>query len=261
MNIRLEQLQNKWATELSAWAIPDEITEQLDQSPFCLTPDSFTPDTKRLSTPTMQRALEILNKGNSTLLDVGCAAGGTSLILMPPATHITAIDKNEEMLAALRANASVLGINQSSLTVVLSDWPASIETHADVVISANVLYNTQKPVEFITALLDVTNKRLVIELTSRHPHYSINPIYAALHHYIRPETPKYTDILDIISELGYSFQIETWERPAQIPTIDDIDHLARRASIPDNRRQELVDFLTINPILPTTVVTITIDRN
>ncbi len=260
MNESLQKLEHQWALELEQWAIPTYTTDKLEESPFTLVPNAFEPDDSRLSTPTMQNALEILKKPGSSLLDVGAAAGGTSLILIPPATHVTAVDQNPQMLEQLLANAKARDISPDKVLTIHSNWPCETEVRATVVINANVLYNVAHPIKFISALYGAAQTRLIIELTSHHPHHNLNEAYLTLHDFKRPEGPTYLNILDIISALGYSFKTEIWERDMGIRLGGDIEHLARRASIPQVRLPEFTEFLEKHPLKRSQVVTITIDK-
>lgn len=260
MKNTLLNIQDKWRNELKEWALPARITDQLEDSTFRLSPESFAPEDSRLDTPTMRQALHILNSNGTTLLDVGAAAGSTSLILIPPAKHITVVDQNSAMLDMLRENAIQRNIKPDSLTIIHSDWPCDTELSADVVLNANVLYNVSEPVPFINSLIESAKMRAIIEVTEFHPHHSMNHIYAALHGFQRPNTPTYVDILSMIEELGFTYQVECFERSMNQISSQNLDAIARRASIERSRMEEFQDFVLKNPIKPTSVYTITIDR-
>ena len=257
---QLANLEAQWASELSDWAIPDEFLAKSNDSPFQLHPETFKPDPKRRDTPSMQMAAEALlglPESERSLLDVGCAAGGTSLILLPPAISLIAWDQSEIMLGALRENAKELEIAPEAITTVNSSWPPSTSVSASVVTCANVLYNVATPFSFISALIDAATYHVVIELTARHPHFSVNPIWEHFHSYRRPIQPSYHEIIKMVELMGYQPKVNTWERN-QLEADDSavIGSIAQRACLAPAQFDDLANYLNQYPLAPTTVVAI-----
>ncbi len=252
------ELEARWAESLAQWAIPEEYLAEVQESPFRLSPEAFTPDLSRRETPSMQFAIEALSElapGDRSLLDVGCASGGTSLILFPPAERLIAIDQSAEMLEQLIKNAAALGVEASAIQVVNSAWPTDPLPRASVVTCANVLYNVASPLRFIQGLIDAADHAVVIEITARHPHYSANPIWWHFYHYQRPVEPGYEMVAEILKHLGYQPTISKWQRDALDPNDDlALARLAQRCCIPPSRLAELKSYLEQNPLLPTEVV-------
>ncbi len=257
----LEALQDAWADALAKWAIPEEYIERIDQNPFELLPESFVPDLARRDTPSMRAAISALSElepGTRSLLDVGCASGGTSLILFPPAEHLIAVDQSPQMLDRLRENAAALGIANSSIEIINSAWPTATAATAPVVTCANVLYNVSAPIPFIEALIGASTYAVVIELTARHPHFSANPIWKYFYGYRRPIEPNYQTVIEMIKLLGYDPAVETWHRNGlDLNDEAGLTRLARRSCIPQSQLGELRNYLKEHPIEPTEVVSIT----
>lgn len=257
----IDTLQDAWADALTKWAIPNEYLERIGQSPFALSPESFAPDLARRTTPSMRAALTALSElpaGTRSLLDVGCASGGTSLILFPPTEHLIAVDQSPQMLERLRENAAALGVANSSIETINSPWPAATDARASVVTCANVLFNVPAPVPFIEALIGASTYAVVIELTARHPHFSANAIWEHFYGYRRPIEPSYQAVIEMINLLGYEPAVETWHRKGL--DLDDeagLARLAQRSCIPPSRLGELRSYLQKNPMEPTEVVSIT----
>lgn len=254
----LHQLEEAWADALADWAVPERYLAQVSTSPFELSPSSFRPDTARLRTPTLSwlaEELARLPEGERTLLDVGSGAGGTSLMLWPTAELITAVDQSEQMLAAVRDNAAELGIPLAALKTVNSRWPSLDLQSASVVVCANVLYNVPAPVAFLRALIDSASHAVVVEVTERHPHFGVNPLWLRFHGYRRPTQPSAEAVGAMLRLLGYEPQVARWERRAADPDDpEEVGRLARRACIPEERWEEVGAYLRAEPLQPTGVM-------
>ena len=254
----LGRLEEDWAGALADWAVPERFLTRVPSSPFELSPSSFKPDRARLETPTLRWLAEELSglpEGRRTLLDVGSGAGGTSLMLWPVAEHITAVDQSSDMLAALRGNAAELGIPSDALTTLNSRWPATEPPSASVAVCANVLYNVASPVAFLRALLEATTHAVVVEITERHPHYGVNPLWLRFHGYQRPTQPSAEAIGAMLRLLGYEPEVARWERRGADPDDpEEVARLARRACIPEERWGEVGAYLREQSPAPTEVV-------
>lgn len=254
----LQRLEEEWAAALADWAVPERFLAQVPTSPFELSPSSFKPDPARLGTPTLRwlaEELERLPEGERTLLDVGSGAGGTSLMLWPTAERITALDQSEQMLAAVRDNAAELGIPAEALKTVNSRWPAPEAPSASVVVCANVLYNVPTPVAFLRALIESATGAVVVEITERHPHFGVNPLWLRFNGYQRPSQPSAEAVGAMLRLLGHEPEVARWERRAADPDDpEEVGRLARRACIPEERWAEVGAYLREEPLQPTEVV-------
>jgi SAM-dependent methyltransferase len=254
--------QRRWAEALAAWAIPEEIRRQATDDPWRLSPNLFrAPDPAEApaDTPARRRALEAL-PDSGTVLDVGAGGGAASLPLAPPAARLVAVDESEEMLAAFTARAEERGIDHETF---LGRWPdvAGSVPVADVVVSNHVLYNVPDLGPFALALTEKARRRVVVEISGRHPVAGTNPLW---HHFWgidRPERPIADDALDVLVEVGLRPQSErdqrsNWHRH----NVDDdqwVAFLTRRLCLPPERQDEVREAAAAFP-QPTTRDVVTI---
>ena len=94
-------LLDGWRRDLAAWAIPEEITAAVAESPWVLPRQVFARRADRVraapSGPSFQRAWAALDPPGS-VLDVGSGAGAACLPLLPRAAYLTAVDADADML-------------------------------------------------------------------------------------------------------------------------------------------------------------------
>ena len=162
---------DRWREQLASWAIPDEIVANAPESPWGFATECFrrrgeaAPDPE--PTPTTRRALEALPEGG-TVLDVGVGGGATSLPLAGRAGSIVGIDQQPDMLEGFLANAAAAGVEARAVTGAWPDASADVEP-ADVVVAGHVFYNIPELEPFARALDAHARRRVVVELTERHP--------------------------------------------------------------------------------------------
>jgi SAM-dependent methyltransferase len=210
-----ERLGAEWADALAAWAIPQAILDAAPESPYGFPAELFVRRGERASahsaatreaTPTTKRALEALGEGG-TVLDVGAGGGATSLPLAPRCRGLIAVDGQADMLEAMGRAAARLGL---PLTPVRGRWPdvAADTPAADVVVCGHVAYNAPDLLPFMRALTDHAARRVVIELTERHPLSWMNDLWLRFHSVTRPERPRSDDARALAEALGYAVHQE-----------------------------------------------------
>jgi precorrin-6B methylase 2 len=204
---RLETAARRWARDLDSWAIPEEIVRAAPASPWGFPPELFTASAcsaleDREGTPSRSRALESLG-GGGTVLDVGSGAGAASIPLVPPATHVTAVDEGEDMLRAFDDLAATRSVPHE---LVKGRWPdvAGRVASADVVVCHHVVYNVRDVVPFVRALNEHANRRVVMELTARHPQSDLNELWRELHGLERPVRPTADDLIEVLDCMGFA---------------------------------------------------------
>ncbi len=246
--MRSVSAQEQWADALRSWAIPQEILDQAEESPWTLPPDAFA-ESARLAleqppTPTHTLALESLPVGG-VVLDVGCGAGAASLPLRSRAGQIVAVDQSPAMLRELLALAGT----SVPVTTVEGTWPeaAALVGPADVVVCANVAYNIPGLDEFVTALSAVARRRVVLELTGSHPQQPLNWLWRHFWDLERPRVPTADTAAAVIREtLGVEIEIVRWTgRRPLTSRLDDrgVAWIRRRLCLPEERTGELASLL------------------
>jgi SAM-dependent methyltransferase len=233
----------RWRDDLNAWAIPDEILRAAASSPWTLPKSVFAGRTRRgfedPSGLSHQRAAEAL-PASGVVLDVGCGTGAASLPLRPGG-GVIGVDENPGMLAGFESFAVAEGIPFHAAPGRWPDVAARVPV-ADVVVCHHVLYNVPDLEPFVREMARHARRRVVIEMTARHPMSNLNPLWKRLHGLRRPDRPAATDALAAIRALGFDAAYETWSRPASadFASYDEmLEVTARRLCLSPARHGEL----------------------
>jgi len=251
----LEDLGQRWASALAEWAIPEEILARAERDPWGFPVARFADRADRALKEadgiSFERAAEVLRVARGSVLDVGAGAGAASLPLAHWATKLTAVDVNEEMLAAFSERATGLQVEHRE---ALGSWPqiaGSVEAH-DVVVAHHVVYNVPDIVPFLSSLTDHARRRVVIELPPHHPLTWMAPLWKQFHDLDRPQKPLAGDIVEMLSEMGVGdLRAEYWARhdPVAGPTgkpenpADRAVLVTRRLCLPESREPEVAQVL------------------
>ncbi|MDP8938533.1 MAG: methyltransferase domain-containing protein [Actinomycetota bacterium] len=240
----------RWAEQLAAWAIPEEILAAAPESPWDFPVAIFGADVPDVDSPSRRRALEVLREGG-TVLDVGAGGGAAGLPLAPPAGRVMAVDQSAELLAAFAARAAERGVSHAK---VQGRWPdvAPSVRPADVVVCHHVLYNVPDLVPFVTALTEHARRRVVVEITAVHPVVRLNPLWRHFHGLDRPEGPTADDAAAVLVEAGIDFGSERTERPPRriVDRAAWVSFTRRRLCLPADREAEVAELLGDQPDVP-----------
>ena len=222
----------RWASQLAAWAIPDEILARAPESPWGFPVEPFrrraTRSASEASSSVSARvALEALPDGGS-VLDVGSGAGAASLALVPRVGSIVAFDPSERMLDAFEELAADSGVAHLS---VQGSWPgdASLLDRFEVVVCHHVVYNAPDLVGFAAALREHAVRRVVIEMTQHHPRAWMNDLWMRFWSLERPHGPTSDDAFEVLRDAGFDVRREDSALPRQgVGPRDDAVASARR---------------------------------
>ena len=235
---------DRWRHDLEAWAIPEAILAQAEESPWIHPPVLFEVPNVIESTPSHQRAAEVLFDG-ATLLDVGCGGGIAAMAHAQRLSKVIGVDHQSEMLVMFERNAA-----QRSLEVETIEgfWPAVAEKTAiaDVVTAHHVLYNVADVGPFIKALDSHARSRVVLEVPALHPLASLSGAWRHFWDLERPVGPSAEDLIDVLTELGIDASLERFEGTMRVETdLDQAAHFTRiRLCLPASREDEVLDFVT-----------------
>lgn len=233
----------RWAAELAAWAIPEELLAAVEDSPYGWPVALWRRRSAVVAgEPETTAIVRDLLSPHGSLLDVGAGTGRASLPLAAEGHPLTAVEKDPGMASALAEEAVARGVE---VEVVAGAWPdvADEVNPVEVVMSANVVYDVADIGPFLRALADHARRAVVVELTERHPWAHLAPWYRVLHGLDRPAGPTWQDLVEVIREvLGVDPKVERWSRPGALwyQSWDELlDTLGRRLVLPPTRREEL----------------------
>jgi SAM-dependent methyltransferase len=242
----LAGLLQRWRDDLAAWAIPEHITAAVSDSPWVMPPRVFARRADRLradpSGPSYQRAAEALP---GSVLDVGSGAGAACLPLLPRTTSLTAVDAEPRMLALLAERATAAGVTAHTLA---GRWPeaAAQAGTADVVTCHHVLYNIGDLEPFVAALTASARRRVVAEVTAKHPLTALNPLWLKFHGLRRPDSPTAADLIAILEAMRLRPAYQEWQaaRGRDYGSTEELaDVTRRRLCLPPERTAEVAAVL------------------
>ena len=251
----LPDLLGRWRADLAAWAIPEQITAAVADSPWVLPRQVFARRADRVSAapsgPSFDRAWTALDPPGG-VLDVGSGAGAACLPLLPRITSLTAVDADADMLEQLSQRAAAAGVVART---VLGRWPetAALAGPADVVTCHNVLYNVAEVAPFVTALTGSARRMVVAEMTARHPLVSLNDLWLKFHGLRRPLSPTAADVIEILTAMGLRPGHQAWRRPSgrDYAGFDElVDVTRRRLCLPPGRAPEVAEALVGSGVDP-----------
>ena len=238
----------RWREQLEGWAIPEEILAAAPESPWGCPVGLFRSRARRAGsrpvTPSNREAARFLPAGG-TVLDVGAGGGAASLPLAGVAGQLVAVDESPAMVAAFLAAAEAAGVAAEG---VEGRWPevAGRVAPADVVVCHHVLYNVADLAPFADALTGHARRRMVAELTDRHPLAGLGPLWRRFHGLERPTGPGADEAMAALEALGLRVARQDWESQDRFG-FDDLDELVaftrRRLCLPAARDPEVAAAL------------------
>ena len=240
-----------WREALESWAIPSEIIDAAPEDPWSFPTEMFRRRAESrvqgpsVETPSFIRGHEVLDPGG-IVLDVGAGAGAASLPLAPPAGQVTAVDTSPEMLEELLRLAASKGVEARAVVGRWPDVAMEVDT-ADVVVCHHVLYNAGDLEPFARALDSHARRRVVCEITERHPLMWMNDLWERFHGLERPTGPTAHDAVTALRSIGIPAHIEQFERSGSDSGFerrqDAVAFIRRRLCLPADRDEEVASAL------------------
>ncbi len=244
---------DSWRAQLEGWAIPPEILEQANVSPWHLPPGCFSPTANPPTPTTTARCLEALDGGS--VLDVGIGGGRASLHL--GASSVTGVDVRQQMLDRAAEEAARNGV---VFDRVLGEWPDVSEEvdRFDLVVSSHVVYNVQQIEAFLAALVDHAATRVVLELDATHPMVKTRQAWREFWGLDRPDGPSWEDLTAVLRSIGVEPFTDEYLAPDHkgAVTDDEVVRLRTRLCLPMDRDRDVAAFLEATPRSPRHVVTL-----
>jgi SAM-dependent methyltransferase len=257
---------HRWAADLAAWRIPDEILQAAPQSPWIHPVALFVAaDAPAPPTPSHDLAREALAAAppasGGTVLDVGCGGGRAAFAVAPPAGTVIGVDHQQGMLDTFAAAADRRGLAHQE---VLGDWPdvADRTPEADVVVCHHVAYNVADLGAFVAALDAHARRRVVLELPHRHPLAGMAPLWRHFWNLDRPDGPTAAEALAVIRERGFAAQLQEWDEDPDaggrrpVPPQQQVEFMRIRLCLTPDRDAEVADVLAGLPQAPRRLATI-----
>lgn len=236
----------RWAEELAAWAVPQEILDAAPRGLHVFPAEMFAAPPPGSSPPSRstQVAAQALPAGG-TVLDVGCGGGAAAFALVPPAGEVVGTDRQEDMLRLFAATAADRGI---AARTVAGSWPevADRVPAADVVVCHNVLYNAADLVGFVSALQAHARRRVVLEISDRHPQVYRAPLWKHFWNLERPSGPDASLAVEVLREAGFPVVREVsapTARDAGRAEVVEAAFWCRQLCLPPEREPEVAELL------------------
>jgi hypothetical protein len=158
---------------------------------------------------------------------------------------VVAVDESSAMVEAFLAAAAGAGLRAEG---VQGRWPevAVRVGPADVVVCHHVLYNVADLAPFAAALTDHARRRVVVELTDRHPLVGLAPLWRRFHGLERPSGPTAGDAAAALRALGLDLRRQDWDSDDRLG-FDRFEELVaftrRRLCLPTDRDAEVAEAL------------------
>lgn len=193
-----------WRAAMRDWALPEAILARAPESPWGFPVELFRSRMERAATGTLtfsnRRARDALPP-DGTVLDIGVGAGAASLPLHPRCSLIVGVNSSADSLAEFQRQAAHIG---APVRTMQGDWPALANRApaVDVVVCNHVAYNVADLEPFVIAMTSHARRRVVMELTARHPTAWMADLWLRFHGLDRPLRPDANDAASLLRGLG-----------------------------------------------------------
>lgn len=251
-----------WTEQLASWDVPAEILDRAPRSPWITPVSAFqvAEDPGGADSPSHRRAREALPVGGS-VLDVGCGGGRAAFAVTPPARSVIGVDQRLQLLQVFGTAAADRGVLHQE---VHGTWP-DVAAHtpvADVAVCHRVAYGVADLRGFALALHAHARRRVVLELSRRHPLAYLSPLWQRFWGLRRPEGPTVDAAVEVLREAGLPARLQLWDdhathRASGPPLPEQIETVRIRLCLPAERDPEIAEALReLPPRTPRAMATI-----
>ena len=200
---------SRWRACLEGWALPQELLAAVPDSPYSWPAHLYGEGSRARSEHADHPGGAGAAAARGSLLDVGAGTGRASLPIAARGYSLTAVERDPEMVAVLRAEAAVAG---AQVRVIEGSWPEAAEEAGrhDVVLNSHVVYDVGDLAPFLAALHRAARTAVVLEAGDRHP-AGLIPYYRVLHSLARPDGPTGDLLVEVVEEVvGAHPHVERW---------------------------------------------------
>ncbi|MFQ5592800.1 MAG: class I SAM-dependent methyltransferase [Anaerolineae bacterium] len=212
-----------WREMLEAWALPAEIAGRQAEP---ATPEDKGDGWQHIAAhfqrmaeqalegppgPLVSRVLERTTP-ESTVLDVGAGTGRQTLQLAPYVGHVIAVEPSPAMREFMAREVEQRGL--TNVEIVAERWQDAQVPVVDIVVCANVLYDVQDLVRFVSKLAAHASDACFIEITFRHPLTPMNELWQRFRGIERPERPDYFDAVAVLHQMAIYANVQIEHVPA-----------------------------------------------
>lgn len=249
MSVQRIDYAEAWREMLEAWALPQEIAGRPAQPD---TPADEGDGWQHIAAQFQRMAEQALEgppgllisrvldraTGETTVLDVGAGTGRQTLQLAPHVGHVIAVEPSPAMREFMAREVDQRGL--TNVEIVADRWQDARVPVVDIVVCANVLYDVQDLVPFVSKLAAHAGDACFIEITFRHPLTPMNELWRRFRGIERPERPDYFDAVAVLHQMGIYANVQIEHVPAGFwfGSVDEaVDWYRRRLHLePDPRR-------------------------
>jgi SAM-dependent methyltransferase len=234
--VTADELEARWAERVRANREQVDRVREIPDGPDFYGPVTtlFVADPRRTDEPVLDQ-LRAPAESGETWLDIGAGAGRYALPLALVAGGVIAVDPSVSMLAALRRQATELGI--ANLRAVEGRWPPNEELRAalgafpvaDVSLIAHVGYDIESIGPFLDEMENATRRLCVAVLMERQPASAADPFWPRVHGEERVPLPALAAFVELVRARGRTASVVLLPRePREFDSRDGLAGFVRR---------------------------------
>jgi len=178
---------------------------------------------------------------DDSVIDVGAGSGRYLPYLARHVAEVVAVEPSQAMRAELEGTLAAAEL--AHVRVLGESWPPADLPHADVVISAHVVYGVREIGPFLVGLNAAARRLCALYLGLRHPSWATAAFWERVHGESRLPLPAALETLMACHQLGLSARLELIPAPRAFrfadadEALDDLRSRLRVASSPERDAQ------------------------